>query len=215
MKKKIFSLSVACMFAAALVAQNKSFFILQDFMNAKIFFKNNTMTVAPMNYDAGKNRMYFMQNNERMELTNASAIDSIIWDGVGKFITYNNSYLEEIKLTNGIAYIEWKLKEVNLGSRGVLGMPTQAKIDQISLQSMGIYSTKDENVVDVYQQKNDNAYFLKIDDKFNKVRSVKQVIKLFPDHKEDIEEYTKKRKIDMNNTLSVLQLLDYVLSFSK
>jgi len=212
MKRLLFPLFITLVFITGICAQNKTFFILEDFSDAKVYFKNKTITIAPMNYDAAKNRMYFMQNNERMELTNAHAIDSIVWGGKGKFITNKNSYLEEVKLANGPAYIQWKLKDVSVGARGAFGTTTQGKVEQISLRSMGIYSTKDENVVDIYQQKNDNDYFLKINGELQKVNSLKQITKLLPAHKEEIEAFAKKRKTDMNDALSALQMLDYCLS---
>lgn len=215
MKRILFSLFVFSIFVTGICAQNKTFFILEDFTDAKVYFKNNTVTVAPMNYDASTNRMFFMQNDERMELTNTHAIDSIIWPGVGKFITNKNSYLEEIKLTNGVAYIQWKLKNAYLGSRGAFGVTTQAKVEQVYLRTIGVYSTKDEKVVDIYQQKNDNSYYLKINGEFHKVNSLKQITKLFPAHKDKIETYAKNKKVDMKETLSILQLLDYCLSLSE
>ena len=42
---------------------NDPLFIFDQFYNAKIHFKNRSVTVAPMNYDAVNDRMYFKQGS--------------------------------------------------------------------------------------------------------------------------------------------------------
>mgnify|MGYP003483179408 CR=1 FL=1 len=54
-------------------------FIFEQFSNAKIHFKNRSVTVAAMNYDAVNDKMYFKNNGELMELSNQEMIDSISW----------------------------------------------------------------------------------------------------------------------------------------
>lgn len=192
-------------------------FIHKNFENAKVFLKNNSLTISPMNYDADKKRMCFKENDIIMELTNVLAIDSIIWNHNGrKFITDKGRFLEEVKVNNGTVYIDWKLKKVNIGSRGALGLTTQTKVEAVSLKSIGIYSSDDDyNHIDIYEQKNDNNYFIEINGKLEKVKTIKQLSKLYPQYKELIETYTKDKAIDMKNTTSALALLDFTLSLTK
>lgn len=214
MKRILFPLLISFGFVSGILAQSGTIFIFKEFANAKVYFKNRSVTVAPMNYDGAKNRMYFKEKEEIMELTNAHAIDSIVWDGSRKFITQGDSFLDEVRLENGTLYINWRLKEVNVGSRGALGATTQAKVNTISLKSIGIYNIDDEekNYVDIYERKNDNDYYLTLDGKLQKFKNIKQLQKLLPELKDQIESFAKEERIDMKQTPDVIRLVNYTLS---
>ena len=66
-----FIVSVAC-------AQNEPVFIFKQFVHAKIHFKNRSITVVPMNYDAVNDKMYFKRDGQLMELMQLSSIDSVV-----------------------------------------------------------------------------------------------------------------------------------------
>lgn len=188
-------------------------FIFEQFSNAKIHFKNRSVTVAAMNYDAVNDKMYFKNNGELMELSNQEMIDSISWAGKRSFITNGKSYLEKVNLDNGTCYIAWRIKNVNVGSAGAYGTTTQGKVESISVRSLGVFSATDaaSHSGDVFQQKNANEYYLPIDGKFKKVTNLKHLYKLYPEHKDAIKEYADKEKIKMNEPLSVLQVLNYCM----
>ena len=200
----------------ALVATAQAYdplFIFEQFANAKIHFKNRSVTVATMNYDAVNDKMYYKEKGELMELSNQEMIDSISWSGKRCFITYGKSYLEKVNLDNGTCYIAWRIKNVNVGSTGAYGMPTQGKVESISVRSMGVFSGTDasSHSADVFQQKNSNEYYLPIDGKLKKVTNLKHLYKLYPAHKDAIKAYADKEKITMQEPLSVLQLLNYCM----
>ena len=194
-------------------AQEKPLFIFEKFINAKIHFKNRSVTVASMNYDAVNDKMFFKQNEELMELTNYAMIDSIVWAGKRTFISNGNGFLEQIKMDNGTAFIRWRIKNVNVGSRGAFGTVTQGKVESISIRSMGVFSASDaeSNSADVFQQKNNNEYFIPINGKLEKITTVKHLYKLFPKHKEKIKDFIKEQGIKMNEPILVLELLNYCL----
>ena len=188
-------------------------FIFEQFANAKIHFKNRSVTVATMNYDAVNDKMYFKNNGELMELSNQEMIDSISWAGKRSFITNGKSYLEKVNLDNGTCYIGWRIKNVNVGSAGAYGTTTQGKVESISVRSLGVFSATDatSHSGDVFQQKNANEYYLPIDGKLKKITNLKHLYKLYPAHKDAIKEYADKEKIKMNEPLSVLQVLNYCM----
>ena len=201
-------------YALGAMAQSSSpLFILDQFYNAKIHFKNRSITVAPMNYDAVNDKMYFKQGGELMELTNAASIDSIVWAKMRCFITHNNKFVEKVDLENGSCYIAWRIKNVNVGSAGALGSVTQAKVESINIRAMGVFSAKDATSqnADVYQQKNANEYYLNVNGKISKITNKKHILKLYPSHKAAIEEFMDKQKIKMNEPYSVLELLNFCM----
>ncbi len=211
--KRTFLTAAFSVLASFLYAQDKPVFIFDQFINARIHFKNRSVTVAPMNYDAANDRMYFRQGEDLMELTNQALIDSIAWAGRRCFVPQTTGYLEKVSLENGIAYICWRIRNVNVGSKGAFGTITQGKVESISIRSMGVFSATDAegHNADVYQLKNNNEYFLPIGGELKKITTVKHVQKLFPQHAAAIKEYAGKEKINMKEPLDVLQLLNYCL----
>lgn len=166
-----------------------------------------------MNYDAVNDKMYFKQNDDLMELTNMAVIDSIVWSRMRSFIPYGNGFMEQVQLDNGKAFIHWRIKNVNVGSKGALGAVTQSKVETINIRSMGVFSAEDpkSNSADVYQQKNANEYYIPIGTELEKITTLKHLYKLYPAHKDAIKKYVNEKKIKMNEPLSVLQLLDFCM----
>ena len=211
--KRLLPIILFFWFALTVSAQNEPLFIFEQFVNAKIHFKNRSVTVAPMNYDAVNDKMFYKDKGNLMELTNAAIIDSIVWAGKRSFIPHTGGFMEQVKMENGTVFIHWHIKNVNVGSRGALGMVTQAKVESISVRAMGVFSATDatSQSADVYQQKNANEYYLPIEKKKKKITTKKHVLKLYPQHKAAIEEFMDKNKIQMTEPLSVLELLNFCM----
>lgn len=216
MRKVSCLLLYLCLFIGSYAQSKTPIFIFDHFLQATIHFKNNTRTVALMNYDVVNGRMLFEQGEQMMELTNIASILNIEWKDKRKFIVQGNDFLEEIRLKNGIVYIKWRIKNQIVGSKGAMGLTTQTKVETISLQSMGIYSMDDKpQSADVYQQINNNEYFLYINGTLQKVKTLAQIVKLYPGHKEQIRQFARDNRINMSKTLSVLELLNYCLSLGE
>ena len=212
--KRICLLVVISALAMIAKAQDAPLFIFEQFVNAKIHFKNRSVTVATMNYDAVNDKMYYKDKDDLMELTNYAMIDSIVWAEKRTFISYGQGFLEQVKLENGTAFIRWRIKKVNVGSKGAMGAVTHGKVETINLRDMGVMSATEgptSHSDDVYKEKNANEYFLSIDGKLKKITAKKHVYKLFPKHEEAIKEYADKENINMEAPLSVLQLLNYCM----
>ena len=211
--KRLLPLILFFWVALTVSAQNEPLFIFEQFVNAKIHFKNRSVTVAPMNYDAVNDKMFYKDKGNLMELTNAAIIDSIVWAGKRSFVPHTGGFMEQVKMGNGTVFIHWHIKNVNVGSRGALGMVTQAKVESISVRAMGVFSATDatSQSADVYQQKNANEYYLPIEGKLKKITTKKHVLKLYPQHKAAIEEFMDKNKIQMTEPLSVLELLNFCM----
>ena len=212
--KRICLLVIISSLAMVTKAQDTPLFIFEQFMNAKIHFKNRSVTVATMNYDAANDKMYYKDKDELMELTNYAMIDSISWAGKRCFVTHGTGFMEQINLENGTAYIRWRIKNVNVGSKGAFGTTTQAKVETINIRNMGVMSATDgpsSHSADVFQQKNSNEYYLPINGNLKKITTLKHVQKLVPKHKEDIMDFADKQDIKMTEPLSVLELLNYCM----
>lgn len=198
-----FIVSVAC-------AQNEPVFIFKQFVHAKIHFKNRSITVVPMNYDAVNDKMYFQRDGQLMELMQLDRIDSVVWAKQFCFVCHDQKFLEKVPLKNGTAFIHWQVRSVNIGAIGAMGQVTQAKVERV-------YSSESwrNHSADIYKQKNQNDYYLLLDGSLKKATTLKQILKLFPDHKADIEAFVEEQQIKMQIPQSVLDLLDYCLNLAK
>ena len=201
---------LACFIVSVACAQNDPVFIFKQFVHAKIHFKNRSITVVPMNYDAVNDKMYFKRDGQLMELMQLSSIDSVVWAKKFCFVYHEQKFLEKVQLKNGTAFIHWQVRNVNVGSIGALGQVTQAKVDRV-------YSSKSwrDRSSDIYKLKNQNDYYLLLDGSLKKVTTLKQILKLFPEYKVEIETFVREQKTNMQMPQSVLDLLDYCLNLVK
>ena len=208
--KKLYSFLLLFILALNAGAQEKPLFIFEKFANAKIHFKNRSITVVPMNNDAANDKMYFKRDGQLMELVQLSAIDSVVWAKQFCFVYHEQKFLEKVALKNGTAFIHWQVKNVNIGSIGAMGQVTQAKVDRVySSGSWGNHSA------DIYKQKNQNEYYLWLDGSLKKATTLKQILKLFPEHKADIEAFVEEQHTNMQMPQSVLELLNYCLNLAE
>ena len=208
--KRIFLYLLVSFIVFVACAQNEPVFIFKQFVHAKIHFKNRSITVVPMNYDAVNDKMYFQRDGQLMELMQLDRIDSVVWAKQFCFVCHDQKFLEKVTLKNGTAFIHWQVRSVNVGAIGAMGRVTQAKVERV-------YSSESwrNHSADIYKQKNQNDYYLLWDGSLKKVTTLKQILKLFPDHKADIEAFVEEQKIKMQMPQSVLELLDYCLNLTK
>lgn len=216
MKRNIFLFILLGLFTA-LQAQTGPIFMFEKFSNAKVRFKNRSVTVSPMNYDASGGKMYFQQDGAMMEMTNVYMVDTVAW-GDRKFVPQGRRFWEVFKQENGVVFVDWLLKDVHLGSKGAFGLPTQGKVETLKLADLSAgapggysYDTQGTYSKDMWKRKNDNTYYFMYDGKMRKIKSVKQLRKLFASHAQLIKDYADKEKIDMNHVPDALKLIDFCL----
>lgn len=208
--KRIALLLSLSFFISVANAQNDPVFIFEQFLNGKIHFKNHSITIVPMNYDAVNDKMYFKRDGTLMELVNLAAVDSVVWGRKVCFICHNGTFMEKIKLQHGNVFIRWRVKSINIGSRGAMGSITQSKVERI-------YSANNRrtHTADIYRLQNTNDYYLWMGGKYQKANTLKQILKLFPEQRTSIEAFVEEKHTDFHKPISVLELLDYCLSINK
>ncbi len=201
--------------------QFKRIFLFDDFTEARIKFRNGSQTVVSLNYDASNKTMLFRQGEELMEVTNTSTVDTV-FVGDRRFIPAEKGFYEVIFLNNGTVFVDWLLKDVNVGSKGALGAVTQGSVYNLQMSNFGLngtemytpYKQQKLGSTDVYRRKSDNTYYINKENRLVKLKTLKQVVKAFPAFKDDINTFAKENDTDMKETHDVLMLLDYCLGFS-
>ena len=212
---KINALLLILLFLSSnLFAQKGNIYLLDNFIHGTVVMKNGAKVSASLNYDATNQKMVFIQNQEKLILTNLESIDTIYIKG-RKFFPINDSFFLEIRsLKNGTIYINWILKNKYQGQRGAYGQISHAtNIETINTSHWTNNEYKNQSS-EIYQLINDSEYWIFKSGKFIKCKNKKTLLKLFPKHTEKINEYIHKKNIDFTNTEQILQLLDYCLEIS-
>lgn len=156
-----------------------------------------------------------------MEVTNASTIDTVFVED-RRFIPAEKGFYEVVSLNNGNVFVDWLLKDVNVGSKGALGAVTQGSVHNLQMSNLGLngtemytpYKQQKLGSTDVYHRKSDNTYYINKENRLVKLKTLKQVVKAFPAFKDEINTFAKENDTDMKETHDVLMLLDYCLGFS-
>lgn len=218
MKVSIFLLILSIFPLAISAQQFKRVFLFDDFIQAQIKFRNSSVSVVLLNYDASNKTMLFRQGMEIMEMTDLTQIDSIII-GKRKFVPAANKFYEVIFLKEGNVYVDWLLKEINIGAKGALGTVTQASVKNLYMSDWGLngtemytpYERQKLRSTDVYKRKNDNTYYISVKGKLEKVKTLKHLKKIFVRRKDELERFAKEQNIDMKNIHDVLVILNYCM----
>ena len=193
-------------------------FLFDEFAKAQIKFRNRTQAIVSLNYDVANKKMLYTQGDDLMEVTNIQTVDTIFVKG-HKFIPVANVFYEVVPLKNGIVYIDWLIKDVNIGSKGALGAVTQGSVHNLQMSNLGLnavemytpYKQQELGSTDLYQRKSDNTYFIRKKNKFVKLKTLKQLKKASPDNKDKIDAFAKENKIDMKETRDALLVINYCL----
>ena len=168
-------------------------------------------------------KVLYIENDVLMEITNMGMIQTLVTED-RKFMIKDGLFCE-IKTNDDFqVLVNWRIKKVNVGSKGALGATTQAKVEVVqsfefspatpfpvadwhrySMDEDGSYSS-----VEVWQRKNDNTYFFTLDGKEYKVKRLKDLYKAFPDKAPALKEYVKEKKYTMENAQQALTVIAYL-----
>ena len=223
MKHFLTVLFVSALLVTPLAAQQR-FFLFSEFVPGEISFRGfSRPEKVVMNIDAMGQKIFYLQGETLMELTNASMIDSIRVEGK-KFVMKDGLISEELAWPGDTVYVNWKFKNVNKGSKGALGATTQAKVEVVQsfefspatpfpVADWHRYSMDEDGApgsVEVWQRKNDNTYFFTLDGTEYKVKRLKDLYKAFPDKAPALKAYVKEKKYTMENAQQALSVIAYL-----
>ena len=224
--RKIILLLAIMVGATAMAQQFKRVYFFDDFSDAVVLYKAGQKYTLKMNYDANNQVMLYMQNDVMMELTNAYQVDTI-YIADRKMVFREGRFCEVVHVNNGKeVLIGWQIKQTYGGRTGAFGLPTQAQV--IKLRAVDLigpehghnmnagmeasqYDAKSADI-EVWKQKNDNTYFINIGGSIYGLRTLKDVYKNFPEHKDKIKAFVKENKLDMMRTNRALKIMDFLLN---
>ena len=137
-------------------AQKKRQMLFEDYSKGVVLMKNNSKTMAELNYDAGNQKMMFKNGSEEMLLTNVAQIDTV-YIGNARFIPTGSGFYEILQIPNGLIGINWLLKNASQGYKNAFGVTQQAKVETLNTNQLN-YSTYENQYTEVYKLANQNEY---------------------------------------------------------
>ena len=183
-------------------------YLLKEFTACSAKMKNSMPVRGLFNYNCNTQRMEFMDGETVMELTNPEAVDTLFLVG-HKMIPYSTRFLDVVyKGKNFTLAVDYKAKAVNLGREGAMGTRSQMSVASMDMKSLGIHQNRPEiHELSVWQNQNDNGYFLVQKNKMKRFNNEKSLLKIIPEKKEQVEAYLTQNKVDFHNTDQVLALM--------
>lgn len=218
--KRLVLFFFVCLLSHGLFAQGK-IFLFEKFTTATVKMRPRGVTRNAMNYDANGGKMYFMQGETMMELTGVNTVDTISW-GERKFIPVQNRFREVMKVPNGLVYVDWVLRDLVVGKKGAYGLRTEGSVQNLRLYDFGgaggvssytPYDNQGTYVNDILKRKNQNVYYFEYKGKVERVKSLKNLDKIFPEQIQEIHDFIKEHDVAYDDVLSVLDLLNFCMGF--
>lgn len=209
MRLKYLAIFFAPLLAISGALAQTSIMLFDSFEQGKVYLHNHITTTAKLNYDAANSKMIYQLDGNEMTLMNNHEIDSIIFRD-SKFIPHGNIYLEVVNESKGDIFINWKLKEKPKGYQGAMGLTTQAKVESIDLSH--ITTKKNEiSTAEITELSNNNEYWFYQQGKLIKCRNERQLLKQFPQYRDQIREFIKQENINFKNPADAIRLINHAL----
>lgn len=200
---------------ASSVGYAQSAMLFPDYKPGTIILKGNKKVNVPVNYDATKHLMMYKQGDDHMILGNIQSVDSVLVDK-HRFIPIKNRFYEVIPVNSQFLLVDWNISMTNIGYKGAYGQVTHSKVYNYNLSAMthDIYHTEakpNTSSLEVYRRSNKNTYYVMINQKMQKFKDKKSLLKLFPEKKEEIEAVLKEQKTMFTNVDDVVELMKQIL----
>ncbi len=189
-------------------------FIFPDYQKGKVYFKNNEVTEALLNYEIVAKQMLFKQNDIALVLGLPQATDSVVISGRVFVYFKGNEFFEKISVGKGDVYIQYNstllqdAKEAGYG--GYSQVSNTKSIGSLSSLDGGqTISLTHLSAKERFKIKMVYVFWIKRGDQFIKVNSRNQIFKAFPEKKQQIQLYLDSHKTSFEDLDEVKKLLDY------
>ncbi len=210
--RKIMFAAAVCAVGPAVQEASAQICLYKEFQPAKIIFRNHAVNSARMNFDISTGAMFFMDGDDVMEMTEIERVHAVEWED-HRFIAMDDHFLEEVDQSNGKVWIRWHIRDVEVGQRGAMGLPTHAKVENIHTAEMS--RTEDVSIdelakrYEVRELRNENVYTFTHGGRNVSVHSARELQKLYPAHRKRIKAYIADSPLDPAKTSDMLRLIDF------
>ncbi|MCD8072907.1 MAG: hypothetical protein LUE10_07035 [Alistipes sp.] len=160
-----------------------------------------------VNYDLTTGKVLFIHSGQVLTLENPEVVKNVIIDG-REFVPIGNAgFLEKMKVNDRYLYVQWEgtVKVLNASSNSGYGATAPStKVDEMHVTEDGRQKTLYGKSYEIVYK---NTYYVLKDGKYTPFKNAKGLVKIFPESKSLIREYSADMKTDFKDPFSVQDLL--------
>jgi|SRR5574344_65114 hypothetical protein len=187
-------------------------FLFDDFIDGIVFFKDGTKSYARLNYNTVIDEMQFLDaQNNIMAIGNCNEIELItIRDQ--NFYYISGRAFGQLIVNGNIKLLALRHTECKVDSSkpGAYGQPSETTaISNINKDSpvFGNYKTM-ERYKDI-KYKIIDEFLIEKRGKFHIIKNIKTLFKIFPEYKNEINNYFEKNKIEITKEQDLINLINF------
>lgn len=181
-------------------------YLFDNFSKGKVLMKNKELQPAVMNYNTVTEKMVYEHNGELLSLINFNVVDTIYLQD-SKFIPVGKVFHELIETSPIPLFIQHRRKLLPPGKNVGFGQTSELS-SSYSLSSLE-HSSNNYNLAPPsdYKVKNIPVYWLMKDGKMVSFSNVRQLQKLFPKKKREINALIKEEKLNLEKKDDLVKII--------
>ena len=184
-----------------------SSYLFNEFQEVTVFFKNGGQSKEKMNYNFLSEKFYFIDPAGEIKVLSNPQDVIVIRFGERVFYPEANGGVEILPVTP-VLYVQYKAHIRQEAAKGAYGMSSETtSIRTFGAADMGNGMRFDFDPQKLYVGRRYNIYWIEKNGKKKPFKNFKQFVKLYPKHKEALEEFIKENKLDFNNIDQIKMLL--------
>ena len=190
-----------------------SHYVFPEFKKGSILLNNGQIIETFLNYNSLTKEMIFEENDKRMAFAGSElgTIDTVFISD-RKFIPKQGIFVELLYQSKWELFIEYRCDLKEVGKE--IGYGARSRTTNVTSYS-SFYSTGqlyDLKLPDIFEIRPNNYYWIRKNDEFTRIRSLRDLKRLYKDRKELFKTYSGEHKIKYNNKESIIQLIEYLES---
>ncbi|MDR2806310.1 MAG: hypothetical protein LBB85_11880 [Dysgonamonadaceae bacterium] len=219
MRKILIFISTSFLFAISFVGakaddgDSVKMFLFSQFEKGYVILKEgNARLSAQLNYDLTEERILYIDTEDVVNELDATAVTMVVIGERSFFPVGNHAFYERIETGNKEYYINHKTRVLSKGkASGYGGYSQTASVSGLVVtnNSGNLYLLGPEEKIEGVDE---SSVFVKNGKKFEKINSLKSLIKLFKSHQAEIEAYSKENKTNFNAIEDVKAIVHYSCS---
>ena len=220
MKRILWTLA-ACLFFCGPVFARQPVYLFPEFVVGHLVFHDQSQADVKLNFDALGQKIVYYDGDNLMEMTNLPML-KVLEAADRVFVVKDGLLCEVFDRPGGPVLVNWRFREVNRGSKGALGLPTQGKVEAMRISPYdftAVDASSPEAVqgtylADVWKKENANIYFISVGGKSFRIRSQRDLYKKFPSQTAQLKEFIGEHHLSFYKLDDALQILDQLMSDS-
>lgn len=181
-------------------------FLLEDFEEAEVFFHDGTRYRETINYNLLTNQFYFIDKTDRSVKVVSNPQDILMVKTKGRCFYQEKGYAVEVLPTNPPLFVQYKAHIRKEGDKGAYGTTSETS----SIRTYGGFGSNGNrfnlSTESLFVGKRYQHYWLEKNGKRKSFKNFKQFVKLYPEHKADLEQFIEDNQLDIDNVEHVKAL---------